>query len=181
MRIEAYFDALGAAPAWAVREARLQIIRGDTDLDRRFAPTPPQLADIVKTILRPFRDDLALLESLGEIEPNVEPRPEERVRVGEGMDELKTELRGQVDEEREKRHAVNLGRIERANDALFERECRKAGRDPRSAVSPSLLRVLGIPEATVKGDASKPVKLDADALKDVPDAPAPSTFGKARA
>lgn len=93
LRIEAYSDALHDAPAWAVHEARLRIVRGAVEgLDKRFAPTPPQLAEIVAGILRPLRDDLSTLcelEAIGVIE---EPSEEERARVASGFVALAEEL-----------------------------------------------------------------------------------------
>lgn len=93
LRVEAYFEALGMAPAWAVREARLRVVRGqEPTLNKSFAPTPPELAEIVRSILRPHRNDLADLETLAQIEPTFDPSPEERARVAEGFDKLKAEL-----------------------------------------------------------------------------------------
>lgn len=88
---DAYREAIGDAPAWAVREARLRIIRGKVP-DVKFAPPPPQLVAIIDEVLRPYRADLADLEALATIPPAGEATPEERQRVAAGFDNLKTEL-----------------------------------------------------------------------------------------
>lgn len=95
LRVEAYFDALGSAPVWAVREARLKIIRGDAldengkALDKRFAPTPPQFAELVRLELRPFRGDLEDLVALAAVEPYFEPTATERGFISQGFDDLR--------------------------------------------------------------------------------------------
>lgn len=66
LRMEAYFDALADVPAWAVGEARRQIVSGWTTLDTRFAPTPPQLASLARMIVQPYRKALSDLELIQE-------------------------------------------------------------------------------------------------------------------
>lgn len=97
LRVDAYAEALAGLPSWALREARWRIVRGEATvtvgdetrpLDMRFAPTPPQLASIVRDIVKPYRDDLADLTDLVRIEPNRDPDPAERKRVSDGFDAL---------------------------------------------------------------------------------------------
>jgi hypothetical protein len=122
MRIDAYADALGAAPAWAVREARLKIFRGEApDIDKRFAPTPPQFAAIVNGILRPFHDDLSDLEALSKIEPEFAPGEEERARIGQGFDALRADLAETGTRNEKDRSARARDAIEEANKRFFER------------------------------------------------------------
>jgi hypothetical protein len=93
LRISAYFDAIEDAPAWAVRQARLRIIRGEVgSLDTRFAPTPPQFAETVRRLLEPLRGDLADLERLSTAVAEHEPAPDEKARVAEGFAKLRAEL-----------------------------------------------------------------------------------------
>lgn len=172
MRIDAYIDAIGIAPAWAVREARLKVVRGEVpDLNKNFAPTPPAFADIVKAVLRPLRVDLGDLEALGRIEPDHEPTPEERARVAQAVDDLRAELHETIDKAESERASRVRGHVEKANQTMFERECVAAGMDPKSQVSPALLKLLGVPTtAEIKGDMQTPVTLDAEALAGAPDA-----------
>ena len=172
LRVEAYFEALGMAPAWAVREARLRVVRGqEPTLNKSFAPTPPELAEIVRAILRPHRNDLADLETLAQIEPTFDPSPEERARVGERVEELRGELRETIDKAESERATRVREHVEKANQTMFERECVAAGMDPKSQVSSALLRLLGIPTtAEVKGDVQTPVTLDRETMADIPDA-----------
>lgn len=61
-RIDAYFEALNGLPLWAIDEARKAVIGGRiSDLDPRWAPTPPQFARIVEMIMAPHRSALAEL------------------------------------------------------------------------------------------------------------------------
>jgi hypothetical protein len=95
LRMDAYLEAIGLKPAWAVREARLRVIRGETDLSTRFAPTPPQLALEVSAVLRPLQDDLVDLDrlSVAEVyEQDPVPAPEERALVAEGFQRLRADL-----------------------------------------------------------------------------------------
>ena len=64
LRMEAYFEAIGDLPAWAIAEARRRIIRGETLLDLRFAPSPPQLSVIARAVVTPYRMALADLERI---------------------------------------------------------------------------------------------------------------------
>src|SRR3990167_483995 len=93
LRGEAYFGAMGNAPTGVVREARLKFIGGHVpDVNRNFAPTPPVFAEVVRGILRPYRMDLADLETLTTIAAAFNPSPEERARVADGFGKLKAEL-----------------------------------------------------------------------------------------
>lgn len=122
MRVDAYADALGAAPAWAVREARLKIFRGEAaDIDKRFAPTPPQFASIVNSILKPFRDDLSDLEALGKIEPEFAPSEDERARIAQGFDAFRAGLAETGTRNEKDRSARARDAIEEANKRFFDR------------------------------------------------------------
>jgi len=91
LRIHAYMVAIGDQPAWAVSQACRAIIRGETE-HKRYAPTPPQLAAMVRDIVRPLRRDLEDLDALARIEPNAPPSPGEVARVASGFDDLRREL-----------------------------------------------------------------------------------------
>ena len=99
LRIDAYFEAVGDAPAWAVQQARLRIIRGEVgSLDTRFAPNPPQVAAIVRDLLSSLRNDLADLERLSAAVVEHVPTPEERERVVAGFDKLRKTLGAKGDD-----------------------------------------------------------------------------------
>jgi hypothetical protein len=54
LRIDAYFEAIDGSPTWAVEHAVRRILSGSiTELDGRFAPTPPQLATVVRNLVSP--------------------------------------------------------------------------------------------------------------------------------
>jgi hypothetical protein len=77
LKIEAYGEAISDAPLWAIRTARLQVVRGDVG-DGRFAPTPPEFARIVNDVMRALRRDLADLEAMAVAEfslPAPTPKP----------------------------------------------------------------------------------------------------------
>ena len=110
LRIAAYADAFGNAPAWAVREARLRLMEGRvvlSDWNRSFAPSPVQFGEVVRDVLRSYRDDLADLTALAAVEPTLEPSAEEREHVGARMDELARALSGlRTDREATRRQAA---------------------------------------------------------------------------
>lgn len=93
LRSEAYFDALADIPAWAVARAAGDVIRGEADVDRRFAPTPPQIAALAREKLRPAQDDLTDLLRLEQATADWEPTDAERARVAGGFECLKMDLR----------------------------------------------------------------------------------------
>lgn len=93
LRVDAYFDAVEGAPLWAVRQARLRVVRGEVgSLDTRFAPAPAQFAGIVRDTLKPLRDDLLDLEKLSEAVAEYVPTPAEKARVAQGFEDLKRSL-----------------------------------------------------------------------------------------
>jgi hypothetical protein len=93
LRMEAYFEALANAPAWAVGEARARILRGEVLLGHRFAPTPPELAHVVRLVLRPIRADIDDLARIIKASTARSPSDAERKRVNEGFVKLGDELR----------------------------------------------------------------------------------------
>lgn len=99
LRMEAYFEALTGIPAWAVSEARTDVIRGVAGLDPRFAPTPPQLADLARAKLALIGDELTMLRRIetARIE-SCEPTPEEHEIVSKGFADLLAWL-GKKDDE----------------------------------------------------------------------------------
>lgn len=93
LRVASYIDALADMPLWAIREARQRIVRGEADLDGRFAPTPPQVASIARRLTEPVRDELRTLEEITTAkDPGYEPGPEERARIAEGFAKLRTDI-----------------------------------------------------------------------------------------
>lgn len=123
--MEAYFDALGGVPSWAVADARLKVIRREVaTLNPTYAPTPPEFGEIARRILSPIRGDLARLEAIATAADDHEPTPEERARVAEGFAELRGELKGEPDPQT----AFN------ANWADLERRARDNGHDPKAAM-----------------------------------------------
>ncbi len=96
LRMQAYFEALADAPVWAVAEARGRILRGEVTLGHPFCPSPPELAGIVKMVLRPLRADLDDLRRILAASDPQEVEPQERERVAEGFRKLKLDLTGSV-------------------------------------------------------------------------------------
>jgi hypothetical protein len=63
-RAEAYTDALDDMPAWAIAAAVKRWHRGECgDHNYAFAPAPAVLRGIVDGIIRPYRDNLAKVET----------------------------------------------------------------------------------------------------------------------
>lgn len=121
LRMAAYLEAVETMPAWAVDAARLAILRGETDADPRFAPTPPQLARAARAAMRPMAETAADLDRIAMASGVRDVSPEERARVAEGFDVLASELgRGRP---------IDPART--ASDRLAEM-CAEAGVDPDS-------------------------------------------------
>lgn len=108
LRIAAYFEALEGFPVAAVCAAREKINRGlVADLNKAFAPTPAQFADVVRKIVspaNPFRTQLGdqlraerADRAAGKLSP---PQPEkfsEKMRVVDGFEKLKQDIRANGD------------------------------------------------------------------------------------
>lgn len=122
LRMETYFDALDGMPAWAVDEACRAIVRGETGLDGRFAPTPPQLAAATADRMRQLRADLRDLDTLLKVEVEADESPEAKARVAAGFDALRRELRLQAPS------AIDEAQAQ----ARFIALCREAGVDPKN-------------------------------------------------
>lgn len=94
LRAEAYLDAVADLPAGAVEEARVRIVRGDTEHDR-FAPTPAQLAKLARAVVAPALRELAELRGvLQAIGGDADPTEAERERVATGFAKLRLDLAG---------------------------------------------------------------------------------------
>ena len=118
-RVDAYFEALGGVPAWAVDKAAKAVLRGETEADGRFMPTPPQLAELAHGFVSPVAADLATVQRIMAARPlGAEPDAAERERVKEGFASLLAELRGEDDQE--------------PANADFLRRCAEMGVDPDS-------------------------------------------------
>lgn len=95
LRAQAYYQAIGNVPGWAVREAVSRVISGRVpSLNKSFCPSPAEFADIVAEVMQPWRKELADLIGLASIEAKFEPSAEERARVNHGFEALRRELGG---------------------------------------------------------------------------------------
>ncbi len=92
LRVAAYCEALADAPLWAVAEARRRILCGDVSLGHSFAPSPPELANIVKLVLRPLRADLGSLRQILAAATSQDVKVADRDRVVTGWKKLKVDL-----------------------------------------------------------------------------------------
>jgi len=70
LRLTGYVEAIGDFPLWAVERARVKVVRGLVpDLDRAFAPTPGQFAEVIREILiqNPIGSDTSTNSYDGEV------------------------------------------------------------------------------------------------------------------
>jgi hypothetical protein len=78
-------------PAWAITQACGRIVRGDTELDRRFAPNDTELYDVVASIVKMYRDAhktaVALLSA-----PIAAPLPTPTAKSRPSADEIEAKL-----------------------------------------------------------------------------------------
>ncbi len=145
LRMAAYFGALEQLPLWAIRQAVNAVIRGEADVDMRFSPTPPQLADLARKFAKPVRGEFQALTAVLRAEIEFDPSDDERGRVAAGMMDLVSELRATETGEDEDLAAKRKAALERANQRAFERDCEAHGVDPKGGVSPALLESLDMP------------------------------------
>lgn len=93
MRIEGYQRVLSAMPLWVVAEACDRVVNGlEHGLDKRFAPSPPQMAEIARNALRPLREDLATLRMIAMADLPDAENETDRERVSAGFERLKTDI-----------------------------------------------------------------------------------------
>lgn len=129
-RAAAYVEAMAPFPAWAVSIARARIISGGTPYGKPFCPTPPELAELVREIIRPYEDDLARVNQLLAVPAMAEVDPAMRERVGAGLRGLADELRGRQPAEESSANALerlkdlarSIGLDESAVDSLPDRK-----------------------------------------------------------
>ena len=125
LRIEAYFEAIGDAPAWAVQQARLRIIRGEVgSLDTRFAPGPAQVAVVLRDLLSSLRNDLIDLERLSAAVVEHVPTPEERARVAAKFAEFRSTF-----PTADRREAQTAAAMASAADTALRQRLRDNGMD----------------------------------------------------
>lgn len=87
LQAEVYLEAVAGLPAWAVVEACRRIISGETDLDPRWPPAPPQVAIYARQLVTPLQRDAEKLEQIASAVGDEEFR-----RVSDGFEALKAEL-----------------------------------------------------------------------------------------
>ncbi len=92
LRMVAYCEALADAPLWAVAEARLRLLRGEVTLGHGFCPSPPELANVVRMVLRPLRADLDCLRKILAAATSQDLKVVGRDRVATGWRKLKVDL-----------------------------------------------------------------------------------------
>ncbi len=92
LRMEGYFEALADVPVWAVAEARRRILRNEISFGHNFCPGPPELAGVVRIVLRPVRADLADLRRILAAATSQDVTVAERERVSTGWKKLKVDL-----------------------------------------------------------------------------------------
>lgn len=98
LRAKQYLAAVADAPVWAMRQARLQLVRGEIDwLDKAYCPTPPQLAAVVNNLVSPFRVELNDLIGLSKATTEEVIDEEAAGRIGQGLAELAESMRPDKD------------------------------------------------------------------------------------
>ncbi len=126
LNADAYLEALGDMPAWAVRRARENVMSGRTPYGRPFGPTAVEFADLVRAVMEPYRRDFADLVALAAVVDH-EPTMEEKASVSKGFDDLRGELRPDMSE-------VSRRAQYAADWAALESRAAANGRDPKSTM-----------------------------------------------
>jgi hypothetical protein len=149
LRVAAYFDAIGAAPAWAVSEAIKAVFEGRTPFGKPFGPTSVELGELVREAMKFHTTDLAALDGLLAIAKRGEPDPETKQFVADGLDDLRNDLRAGLEGRKEqtfdeaeaalrKRLVANgrdPGDLDRVADAKLPRTMRRLGDVPLEGAS----------------------------------------------
>lgn len=84
LRADAYFEALGDLPSWALRAACHRWLRGDVgDVHLAFAPSPPQLRKTATEEMLPCRAQLVRLRRLLDAQVLKERSAEDRAAMAQ--------------------------------------------------------------------------------------------------
>lgn len=89
--LKLYGAALREVPTWAVEDAALRYLDGRVG-DRRFAPTPAQLAAEAREIIKSVTEERRKISTVLSAQVYHEPTPEERGRVSAGLESLLSEI-----------------------------------------------------------------------------------------
>lgn len=145
LRMAGYVEALAGFPLWAVSEACRRIRMGETEVVR-FSPTPVELGNVVKAVLRPMLDDIAdlrhLLDASEEYAKLASPALKTFEERSAFADKLVAEAKAAMDidnaELKAEAKAKHLAQVDIGNDLVFRESCRIAGMPENSPISPQL-------------------------------------------
>lgn len=128
-KIDAYEDAVGDLPAWAVREAIRRWRRGEVSAspeDLKFAPKPPTLRRIAETVVMVAKGQALRLERILEAEPDEELSDAEREANQRRLAAAIPEMRAAAEPERPSETFVTPERLAVAEQLRALEEKRKA-------------------------------------------------------
>lgn len=140
-----YVMALSPFPMWAVSEACRQVIEGKAGLNTAFAPKPPQMAELCRSLVMPFREEKGRIDAILTAEVYTLPSDEERARIAAGFDELVAGLKRVPDEKRMTDEQRGAGFVA-ANQRLMAKDLQHAGiEDDGAGLSPELrMKIAGM-------------------------------------
>jgi len=95
LRMDGFLTAVSDIPAWALRRAVDDVLRGVAPgIDARFAPNPPQLANLAREHMKPVMKAANQLRMLLRAEVEAPPVDDAtRARMAQRMDELRNSLK----------------------------------------------------------------------------------------
>lgn len=95
--LAAYAHDLALFPLWAIDTAFLAVIAGQADTSKAFAPSSIELRKACEKAMQPVYEELAELTRILNAEVYREPTPDEKARVQALFDDLRDELKMNVD------------------------------------------------------------------------------------
>lgn len=142
MMIKAYRLGLKGMPEWAVKLAYERVMAGeDARADKRFAPTPPEFSDMVRTIFAPVKAEHLHLHRILTAKAYVEPTEEERARVAARLKQVVAGMAARAEQDERAEKEAQFRKREAIEEAARQAAATAAARqEPISPSSPEAER-----------------------------------------
>lgn len=142
--VKLYMAALSKYPEWAINAACRAFLEGRVPGQRRFAPTPAEIADRCRAMVAPFEQEMAQIDRVLRAEVREPVTQEGRERIAQGLRDLAAKIGRESAAEEEERCAAARKSLAEMNDRMRQRELDAHGIDDGLTMSFSLRKQLGL-------------------------------------